>query len=101
MGKRLEKREGAERVLAAAASAGQACERLGYSAHGKGIGARAGPSSWAEGKRSCVFSFYFIFYFLLSNLFTILSHILNGYTPKQIIRQKQIYFSMMHQALFP
>jgi hypothetical protein len=45
MGKRLEKREGAERGLAAAASAGQACERLGYKAHGKGIGARAGPSS--------------------------------------------------------
>jgi hypothetical protein len=45
MGKRLEKREGVERGLAVAASVGQACERLGYNAHGKGNGARAGPSS--------------------------------------------------------
>jgi hypothetical protein len=45
--------------------------------------------------------FLFFFYFLLSDSFTIMSHILNGYTPKQNIRQKQIYFSMMHQPLFP
>jgi hypothetical protein len=47
VGKRLEKREGAECGLAAAASAGQACERLGCSVHAKGAGALAGPSSWA------------------------------------------------------
>jgi hypothetical protein len=43
---------------------------------------------------------FLFFYFLLSNSFTIMSHILNGYTPKQNIRQKQIYFSMIHQSLF-
>jgi hypothetical protein len=45
--------------------------------------------------------FLFFFYFLLLDSFTIMSHILNGYTPKQNIKQKQIYFSMMHQSLFP
>jgi hypothetical protein len=60
MGKRLEKREGAECGLAVAASAGQACERLGYNAHGKGIGARAGPSSWVRGRG--VVSFPFILF---------------------------------------
>jgi hypothetical protein len=43
----------------------------------------------------------FYIYFLLSNLFTIMSHILNGYIPKQNIRQKEIYSSMMYQSLFP
>jgi hypothetical protein len=57
MGKRLEKREGAERGLAATASAGQACERLGYSAHGKGTGARAGPSSWLRERGAVSFPF--------------------------------------------
>jgi hypothetical protein len=29
-----------------------------------------------------------------------MSYILIGYTPKQNIAQKQIYFRMMHQSLF-
>jgi hypothetical protein len=43
-----------------------------------------------QANRNLLFFFLFIFYiyFLLLNLFTIMSHILNGYTPEQNIRQK-------------
>jgi hypothetical protein len=44
-----------------------------------------------QANRNLLFFFLFIFYiyFLLLNLFTIMSHILNGYTPEQNIRQKK------------
>jgi hypothetical protein len=43
-----------------------------------------------QANRNLLFFFLFIFYiyFLLLILFTIMSHILNGYTPEQNIRQK-------------
>jgi hypothetical protein len=67
---------------------------------GAGPLARGRPRGLSE-----IFSFIiflpFLFLFPAINLFTITSYILNGYTPKQNITQKQIYFRMMHQSLFP
>jgi hypothetical protein len=66
-------------------------------------GRRAGPQKGRLGAEGDFPFYYFLpfFYFLISNLFTIMSYILNGYTPKQNITQKQMYFRMMHQPLFP
>jgi hypothetical protein len=69
-------------------------------AAGAGPLARGRPQGLSE-----IFPFIiflpFLFLFPAINLFTIMSYILNGYTPKQNITQKQIYFRMMHQSLFP
>jgi hypothetical protein len=61
-----------------------------------GLGEKWGWASWGF-----LFSSLFFSIFYSSNLYTIMNHILNGYTPKQNIRPKQIYSNMMHQSLFP
>jgi hypothetical protein len=68
---------------------------------GAGPLARGRPRGLREAFPFIIFSSFSFFYFLLPNLFTITSYILNGYTPKQNIIKKQIYFRMMHQSLFP
>jgi hypothetical protein len=66
----------------------------GQARSGRWAARKAGRGRWLS--LFIIFFFLSFFYFLLSILFTIMSYILNGYTPKQNITQKQIFFRMMH-----